>query len=61
MLPPIQLLPPEIVSIIAAGEIIDSLASVVRELVDNCIDAKSTRIEISLNTAPMKSYDLDIF
>ena len=50
MLPPIQLLPPEIVSIIAAGEIIDSLASVVRELVDNCIDAKSTRIEISLNT-----------
>ena len=41
MLPPIQLLPPEIVSIIAAGEIIDSLASVVRELVDNCIDAVS--------------------
>ncbi|KFF41198.1 MAG: DNA mismatch repair protein MutL [Candidatus Atelocyanobacterium thalassa isolate SIO64986] len=50
MLYPIQCLPPEIVNIIAAGEIIDSLASVVRELVDNSIDAKSTRISISLNT-----------
>ncbi len=50
MLHPIQLLSPEIVNIIAAGEIIDSLASVVRELVDNCLDAKSTRINISLNT-----------
>ncbi|MGB5769095.1 MAG: DNA mismatch repair endonuclease MutL, partial [Crocosphaera sp.] len=48
MSPPIQLLSPQIVNLIAAGEVIDSLAAVVRELVENAIDAEATRLTISL-------------
>ncbi|GET43537.1 DNA mismatch repair endonuclease MutL [Microseira wollei] len=44
----IQTLPAEVVHLIAAGEVIDSLAAVVRELVENAIDAKATRIVVSL-------------
>ncbi|NES95144.1 MAG: DNA mismatch repair endonuclease MutL [Desertifilum sp. SIO1I2] len=44
----IQSLPAEVVHLIAAGEVIDSLASVVRELVENSIDAGATRIVIDL-------------
>lgn len=44
----IQFLPPEIVHRIAAGEVIDSLAAVVRELVENSLDAQASRIGVSL-------------
>ena len=44
----IQPLSQEIVSLMAAGEVIDSLAAVVRELVENAIDAGATRISVSL-------------
>ncbi len=44
----IQPLPVEVVHRITAGEVIDSLAAVVRELIDNALDAKATRITISL-------------
>ncbi|MBE9046317.1 DNA mismatch repair endonuclease MutL [Pleurocapsales cyanobacterium LEGE 10410] len=45
----IQTLPDEVVDLIAAGEVIDSLAAVVRELVENSLDAGANRITIALN------------
>ncbi len=44
----IQSLPLNVVNLIAAGEVIDSLAAVVRELVENALDADADRINISL-------------
>ena len=45
---PIQTLPPEVINLIAAGEVIDSLTAAVRELVENALDAGATHIAISL-------------
>ena len=44
----IKLLPPEVISQIAAGEIIERPASIVKELVENSIDAQSKRIDIEI-------------
>lgn len=48
MIPKITILPEYISNRIAAGEIIERPASVVRELLDNAIDAKADRIEIDI-------------
>ncbi len=44
----IHTLPIDVIHLIAAGEVIDSLAAVVRELCENSIDAGATRITVSL-------------
>jgi DNA mismatch repair protein MutL len=44
----IQPLPTEVVYLITAGEVIDSFGSVVRELVENSLDAGATRIVVSI-------------
>jgi DNA mismatch repair protein MutL len=46
--PGIRLLPPEVAARIAAGEVVERPISVVRELLDNAIDAGATRITVEI-------------
>src|SRR3954451_10757912 len=47
--PPIRVLPPEIAERIAAGEVIERPVSVVKELVDNAVDAGASDIRIDVD------------
>ena len=54
----IHVLDPHVVNQIAAGEVVDRPASVVRELIDNALDAHATRIDIRLRDGGLSALEV---